>query len=211
LKETAQERHKLFRGLYSSAKNLRKLSLAQEQATAERLFVLLFNYRKTTLSNSYAEEAAAMFNLLQDLKGHYAADVTLLGLDKWVALLDANEQKFVDYRMERDKENALKPTEDLRKIRAQGDILYRSMTDVLYAKLVVDGLGGDVDISPDDLKTGIYEDGTPSEKKGNIVYNFVVAWNIVLKRYHNTLAARIGRRKKDKNPIPDEGNQPMED
>jgi hypothetical protein len=204
LKEADKERNSLFRGLYDVVKSSQKLSVEADRVAAERLFVLLSSYRKTALDGSYAEESFALFNLLQNLQGAYAADVTQLGLGKWVANLSAVEQKFTDYRAARDKEYAEKPTEHLKNIRPQVDALYKSMTDVIYAKLVAAGLGGDVEVSPDDLKTGPYEDSVPQEQRGNIPYNFVVAWNVVLKRYSNMLAARSGIKENENVPETDE-------
>jgi hypothetical protein len=212
MKEAGKERSSLFRGLYGVVKNSRKLPADADKAAAERLFVLLSSYRKTALDNSYAGESSAMFNLLQDLQRPYAADVTRLGLGKWVDNLEVIERKFSDFRDARDREQAAKPTEHLKRIRPQVDALYKNMIEVLYAKLVVDGLGGDVDISPEDLKTGPYEENVPEEQKGNVVYNFVVAWNVVVRRYRNLLAERAGRKAKGENPAePDEGEQPVED
>jgi hypothetical protein len=211
LKEIDSECNTVFRGLYGVVKNSRKLPVSTDQAAAERLYILLSSYRKAVLRSSYAEESSAMFNLLQDLQGQYTADVTALALGKWVDSLNTLHQRFIDTRDARDKEYGLKPTEDLKKIRPQVDELYKNMTGVIYAKLVEKGLGGDVDISPDDLKTGIYEDTVPEERRGDIPYNFVVAWNIVLKRYHSMLAARSSRKAKDENPDLDEEDLPEED
>jgi hypothetical protein len=84
--------------------------------------------------------------------------------------------------------------------------------DDIYAQLLADGLGGDVDIDPEDFKDGAYESTVPSEKRGNIVYNFVVAWNIILKKYATMLAARAGRRAKAKDQTTeDEPETPMEE
>jgi hypothetical protein len=210
LKEADAERNAYFRSLYEVVKNSRKLPLAADKAAAERLFVLLAGYRKTAIDSGYAEESSAMYNLLQDLQNTHSADVTLLGLGKWVNNLSVAQQKFKDARTARDREYADKPTEHLTKIRRQVDELYKSITDILYAKLMTDGLGGDVDISPDDLKTGPYEDNVPQEQRGNIPYNFVVAWNVVLRRYHAMLTARISRKEKDKNSDSNDDDAPVE-
>jgi hypothetical protein len=43
-----------------------------------------------------------------------------------------------------------------------------------------------------------------------VPYNFVIAWNVVLKRYRTMLAARAGRKEKDKNPEMDDDGAPVE-
>ena len=55
-----------------------------------------------------------------------------------------------------------------------------------------------------------YESDVPSERRGNIAYNFAIAWNRILKKYENLLAARAGRRAKAKEENPDEGEEPEE-
>jgi hypothetical protein len=196
--EADKERNALFRGLYNIAKVSRMVSDPAEKEAAERLFILLSNYRKAALNSSYAEESSAIDNLLQDLAGKYAADINLLGFGKIVQNIDAAEQKFQTFRKERIKEDIAKPQKRVKEIRKQADALYKNIKNVLYARLVADGLGGNVAVNPDELKTGTYDDETPDEWKGNITYNFVIAWNAILKRYQTMLAARAGRRAKAK-------------
>ncbi|MDR2118261.1 MAG: DUF6261 family protein [Tannerellaceae bacterium] len=210
MKEADKKRNSFFRGLYDVVKTSRKLEAAADRDAAERLYILLSTYRKTAIDGSYSEESSAIYNLLQDLNGKYAADITLLGLGKWVANLSAAEQTFRSLWDERLQESADKPKEQLKAVRKQADALYRSMADVLYAKLMADGLGGDVVVDPDDLKTGPYEDSVPEDQRGNVVYNFVIIWNEVIKKYHNTLAIRAGQHaNKEKDPD-GESDQPQE-
>ncbi|MDR2811227.1 MAG: DUF6261 family protein [Tannerellaceae bacterium] len=213
MKKVNVERNKYFRGLYNIVKISRKFSVPAEQEAAERLFVLLSSYRKTAVQGgSYVEESNAVYNLLQELEGKYSADVTLLDVNKWVANLRAAEDKFRSLRAGRTEESIDKPKDHMVEIRKQTDIVYRSISDMLNAKLVADGLGGDVAIDPEDLKTGIYEDAIPPEQRGNVVYNFVIAWNETVEKYNNILAARAGQRRgKDEEPEPDEPSGPIED
>jgi hypothetical protein len=163
------------------------------------------------VGGSYAEESSAVYNLLQDLKKKYAADITLLGFKKWVDALDAAETAFLAARTERTKEDIGKPKEHLKDIRQRVDDLYKGITEILHAKLLADGLAGDILVDPEDLNTGAYDSTVPKEQRGNIVYNFVIAWNEILKKYHNLLATRAGRRAKSDEPDPDEPDSPPED
>jgi hypothetical protein len=200
MKNADKERNDLFRGLYETVKVSRKLTATADREAAERLSVLLSGYRKTALDSSYAEETSAIYNLLQDLKGPYAADITQLGLGKWVTDLQAAEARFLACLDERSREYTGKPVEDLRKIRSEADALYRSITEVVYARLLADGLGGDVAVDPDDIDDGTYESSVPPEQRGNIPYKFVIAWNPTVRRYHNMLASRAGRRAAAQHP-----------
>jgi hypothetical protein len=75
------------------------------------------------------------------------------------------------------------------------------MINVMYARLLIDKLGGDVTVDPRDLDNeGHFGDEENHDLHGNVTYNFVIAWNEVAKRYRNTLAQRAGRRNKGQEP-----------
>ena len=194
LEKADKQRDGFFRGLCEVVKGSQQQPVADKQKAAIRLNNLLNGYHKSISKGNYAEESPAIYNLLQDLKGAYAADVALLALGEWVTALDQAEQEFQSVRAERSRESAAKPHGDLRKIRAQVDALYHAIIALLDGKLLAAGLGGDVDVDPDSLKDGIYESDVPDHLRGNIAYNFVIAWNETLKKYHNLLAQREGRR-----------------
>ncbi|MDR2118304.1 MAG: DUF6261 family protein [Tannerellaceae bacterium] len=210
LSEAEKGRNTLFRAMYGVIKASQSLPEETKRDAAKRLFILASEYRKSVLHKSYSEETGAIFNFLQDLQGAYAADVALLQLGSWVSDLQAAEQKFVDIRAQRTKEDIQKPVEKLGDIRKQADILYNGIVDALYVKLLADGLGGDTVVDPEELKTGPYEENVPEEQRGNVVYNFVIAWNRVLKKYADMLAGRAGRRVKDQDPEEDEPEGPVE-
>lgn len=193
-----KKRDACFRGLRDIVRASRHLLDEADRQAAERLLVLLSSYRRSALNTSYAKKSAALYKLLQNLHAGYAADVSRLGLGKWVENLDAVEQKFLGYRADRTREDLEKPVELLRIVRKEADAIYYSIISVLYARLVADGLGEDVIVDPDSLKTGVYESDVPEEQRGNITYNFVIAWNRILRKYSDLLAVRKGRRAKDK-------------
>jgi hypothetical protein len=212
IQKADNDRNAVYRGLYDVVKASRRLLAVASKDAAERLFILLSTYRKKIVRSSYAEASSAIYNLLQDLQGTFAADITLLGFGKWVTDMEAAEENFQTLYEQRTQESVDKPKEHLRDVRKQVDAYYRSISEILYARLLADGLGDDVVVDPNDLKTGPYEDGTPEEEKGNITYNFVLAWNEVLKKYHTMLAARAGRKGKEKDPeLEDDSDQPKED
>ena len=189
-----KKRDDLFRGLSDVVKGSLQQPVANKQKAAARIKSLLDVYKKSILSSSYAEESSAIHNLLQDLKGAYNADVSLLALGEWVTAIEQAEEEFQAIRSERSHESLAKPRGDLQKIRLQVDALYQAIIALLDAHLLAAGLGGDVDIDPDSLKDGIYEADVPDHLRGNITYNFVIAWNETLQKYYNLLAQREGRR-----------------
>jgi hypothetical protein len=212
MREASLRRNRLFSGFYSTVKAARILTAGQEDAdAAERLFILLTHYRKLALNRSYTEESAATLSLLQDLQGKHAADVTALGLARWVESLHLAEQKYVAYRTAQMQEDLKKPVEKLRNTRIQMDALYKSLTQALYSRLLADGLGGDKVVDPNDLKTGTYDDDVPPERRGNVTYNFVIAWNEIVRKHLHLLAVRAGFRAKRKHlHTPASGDRPEE-
>jgi hypothetical protein len=141
---------------------------AQKEA-ASRIYNIVHPYKLQGLKSGYAAESSAIYNLLQDLSA-YAADISLLALDEWMKSLREAEEKFLAIRAQRILEMANKPQE------AQTDLLYHSMTNILDARLVADGLGGDVAVDPEDLDAWVWESNNPTLPYlcGNIVYNFVI-------------------------------------
>lgn len=206
MEKAARERSAHFRGLFEEIKLSRTMLNENLREAAERLYILVSGYRKNILNTSYSEASPAVYNFIEDLKGKYAADVAALGLGKRVEFLEAAEAKFQEYWEQRSLEKVEKPKENLADVRIDMDEIYRSITEVIYAKLLVKGQGGDVVLPPStDPGSGGEEGGgsgsgpveeiAPAEQNENAVYDFVIAWNEVLKEYHNMLAQRAGRRK----------------
>ncbi|MDR2810709.1 MAG: DUF6261 family protein [Tannerellaceae bacterium] len=205
IEEADKKRDELFQGFYGTVKSARKQPDAAKQKAAERLYNLLKRYQKSIASGSHAEESAAIYNLLEDLRTKtYDPDVTLLGLAEWTTAINQAEGKFLSFDSMRNDESFAKPKEDLRKVRSEIDVFYTAMMNLLDIKLLADGLGGDIAVDPEELDTSVHNGNevfTP-EKHGNIAYNFVVSWNEVVKRYRNLLQQRAGRRAKKEEDDP---------
>lgn len=211
MEDTDKKRDLLFKGFAASVKADLHHPNASKQEAAERLHNLVRGYQKTILEGNYVEESGAIYNLLGDLATtQYAADATLLGLNEWVTALAQTEQAFRSFSATREEESFAKPKEDLQKLRAEIDTLYTAMLGIFDTKLLTDGLGGDVVVNPEDLFTEIHEDTDvfQPEKNGNVVYNFVVAWNETLKKYRNLLQQRAGRQAKKEE---EDSSEPVED
>ncbi|MDR0750182.1 MAG: DUF6261 family protein [Tannerellaceae bacterium] len=202
IEEAVRKRNEFFRGFFNVVKGLQKLPAGDKQKAAEQLFILLDRgYKKPVLQGTYAEQSASVYNLLQDLQGAYAADITLLALTEWVTTISQAEQEYLTLAAGRARETVEKPQEDLRKIRRQADVLYNATATYLDARLTADGLGGDIVIDPRELDDEVHIDGEDEpggfhELHGNIIYNFVITWNVIVKKYHAILAQRSSRRAK---------------
>ncbi|MDR2809795.1 MAG: DUF6261 family protein [Tannerellaceae bacterium] len=217
-----KHRKTIFRGLTTVTKGSLNQPLENKQKAAIRVFNVLQVYRKSVLDSTYSEASGALHNLLQDLSGPRAADITLLGLGDWTNALTQAEQAFQDVYGQRHDESVGKPKEDFKTVRVQLDTLYNAAIDILDAQLLIDGLGGDTLLNPDNEtsgeESGPTEDGLPiRETSGNAIYDFMVDWNETLKKFQNMLHQRAGRRAKNKSENPDDSddsddsNQPVED
>ena len=196
-----KERDTLFGSFHRVVKDSLNLPDAAKKEAAGRVYNLVHTYKLNGLKSNYNAESSVINNLLEDLNG-YTEDLALLALGEWVTALRQAEDRFLALRSQRIKEAAGKPQGSLIDIRHQVDTLYQSMIHTLDAKLLADGLGGDVAVDPDDLDTGTPADGdtTPPELRGNIVYNCVIEWNVIVRTYHSVLAARASRLANKKQP-----------
>jgi hypothetical protein len=205
LENADKRRDELFRGLHTVVRGLLHQPGEDKQEAARRLSNLLDHYKRLILNSTYVEESAAVYNLLQDLGGAYADEVTLLALTEWVTAIATAEAAFLAIRSQRNAESIDKPKEDLKKIRTEVDTLYRGMADTLNVKLLAAGLGGATLADPDELEEEAGNDGADDDTpppSGNPVYSFVAAWNETVKKYRNMLAARSGRRAKNAEAVP---------
>ncbi|MDR1645604.1 MAG: DUF6261 family protein [Tannerellaceae bacterium] len=178
-------RQDLFRALYGMTKIMKKQPEPTRKVAAHHLYNLLRSYYKNVIDTSYAKKSSTLYNLMQDLHGDYAADISLLNLSEWVTPLEKAEQDFLELYRKRRQENINKPKENLLEIRRQAELIYTAMMNHLDGQLLADGLGGNriVNFNSSDA---------------SIICKFVIRWNEVAKRYRNMLAHRAGIQAKSK-------------
>jgi hypothetical protein len=80
IREADKERDRLFQGFYGVVKSSQMQPEAAKQQATERLFNLLREYKKFVRDGNYAGESSALYNLPEDLRGKYAADLITLDL-----------------------------------------------------------------------------------------------------------------------------------
>ncbi|MDR1499997.1 MAG: DUF6261 family protein [Tannerellaceae bacterium] len=196
VKEADRKRDEVFRGFETVVKGMLLLPDAAGKEAAGHLYNLIEGYRKSIIGANYLEESASIYNLVQDINIKYMDDVSKLGVADWVDALNKAENEFLKVRKKRDDESRDKPKEELLKLRNEMDSLYITMMNVVDAKLVVDGLGGDTVVDPKSLDNDSHSGEFDPELYGNKAYNFVIAWNEIVKKYHDLLAHRAGSHKK---------------
>jgi hypothetical protein len=203
LADADKERGDVFKGLEGTVKSMMLLPDANKKEAARRIDILLSGYRKNILKGDYHEESAAIYNLLQDISYKYENEVELLELTVWISALTKAEKNFQTINKKREDESRDKPKDDLAKYRREIDSLYVNMANVIDAGLVAEGLGGDVVVDPQSLDYESHDTVIVwnPEVYGNMTYNFVVAWNEVVKKYRDDIARRAGIRKKGEDTL----------
>jgi hypothetical protein len=110
----------------------------EAREAAKRLKIVFDTYGNVARKPLY-EQTAALYNILQDLQGKYAADVTAARLKLWVDDLQTSNIAFEDLVKGRFDEAALKTDVVVRETRAQVDEDYHAITRRLAALVEVEG------------------------------------------------------------------------
>ncbi|MDR1963302.1 MAG: DUF6261 family protein [Planctomycetaceae bacterium] len=88
---------------------------------------------------NYAEELAAVANLLQDFNGDYASKVALIdGLSAWIAELTAAAANLQTLIEERIAEKAAQPQERMKDIRREIDSVFIDLIDRINAVIILE-------------------------------------------------------------------------
>jgi hypothetical protein len=115
------------------------------------------------------EETSGIINLLQELKGKYAAAVQKAGLTGWVAKLEADNNTFFTLFTERNDENAARTHLKMKECRLETERAYDAVVERINALIVIEG-------------EAYYAE-------------FVSKLNSLIDKFNNDVAVRIGRAK----------------
>jgi hypothetical protein len=183
------------RGFVNVITGYLKYPSAEMQRAAAQLDILTDGYKKDILKGSNLGENAAMGNLIDDLATpQYTAALKTLNLNNWFTALATAELDYQSALQGRFEESSGKPKEDLRKLRAKLGKIYSAAVHTLETQLILKGLDGDIVVNPDSLDGMKPETGESFDPKkhGDLVYNFVQAWNEHVKKARDVLSRREG-------------------
>jgi hypothetical protein len=138
------------------------------QEAGKRLKVLFDTYGNIA-KKPLNEQTSAVYNILQELKEKYAADVAAANIKPWVDELEARNLAFEKLMKDRFKETDLKTDVIVKEARAALDTAYQ---DILARISACALLEGEADYAP-----------------------FVHALNTVTEKYASILARRQGKKK----------------
>jgi hypothetical protein len=109
-------------------------------ADAAQSLLNLFKSFGRIPSKSYREEIAAVTNLLQELRGGYAAKVALVdGLNGWIAEMDAAKAELTTLLDSRTSEKAARPQERMLNVRREIDAVYLDLITRIEAFMLFEG------------------------------------------------------------------------
>jgi len=137
------------------------------RGAAERLKIVFDTYGNV-VRKPLNDETSAVYNILQELKGAYAADAALVGIAPWVAELETRNNAVAELMRERFDETAARTDIVLREARADVDAAYFAIRERINALVVVNG-------------AEVYE-------------AFIRTLNAVIDKYNAIAHARHGRR-----------------
>jgi hypothetical protein len=138
--EADKARDEIYLGMAETVTaTLRHFNPTVRQA-AERLKIIFDTYGNVA-NKPLNEETSAIYNILQELKGKYAADAESVGLTLWVTELETRNLAFEALVKERFDETAARTTDIVMKqARAQLDEAYRVIVERINALAVVEGV-----------------------------------------------------------------------
>jgi hypothetical protein len=134
--ETDNNRDMLFNGLRASVKALQSHFDPDKQRAAEKV-MLLFNQYGYLGKKGYAEETAAIYNIVQDMQEKFTAEVATLGLQEWVTKLSDCNVNFRELILERNEEQSLKPKFRMVDVRKDMEACYENIIKCLEAATIV--------------------------------------------------------------------------
>ena len=138
IQEADARRDMLFRGMVDMSKAFLNHFNPEVQKAASRLKILFDTYGNLA-KKPLNEETSAVYNLLQDINGKYAADAALVNITDWAAELGASNEAFSRLVQDRYEETAAKTDLVLRLCRTKVDEAYRAITERIDALIVVEG------------------------------------------------------------------------
>jgi hypothetical protein len=138
LQEADRRRDLLFRGMADANRALLRHFDPAVSEAARRLKIVFDTYGNIA-AKPLNEETSAIYNIMQEFNGRYAADAALTGLSLWAWQLDAANTAFDLLMKERFDETATRTHLVMKQCRAKVDEALRVITERLNATVVLQG------------------------------------------------------------------------
>ena len=138
LHKADKARDEIWRGMIHMNQAMLRHFNPEVQAAARRLKVVFDTYGNVA-QKPLNEQTSAVYNILQELQGPYAADAETASLTCWVVELKARNETFGQLMKDRLDEAVLKTDVVLREARALLDEAYHAITTRVNALAEVEG------------------------------------------------------------------------
>ena len=138
IQEADKARDEIWEGIINMNAAALKHFNSDMREAAKRLKIVFDTYGNIA-KKPLNEQTSATYNILQELEGKYAADVTAVGIEQWVSELKARNNAFGDLMKERFDESALKTDIVLKVARTELDKAYRAIAERINALVIVEG------------------------------------------------------------------------
>jgi hypothetical protein len=145
------------------------LHFNEDVSTAAKRLKILYDTFGNVIDKPIYEETSAITNMLQELRGTYAADVAKTGVGEWVVELEIHNTRFENFSSARVEEEANKTHLVMKQCRIQTDAAYHNMVKKIDAMFTIDG--------------------------ADVHRDFITELNLVTEKFRNAMAQREGRRK----------------
>jgi len=160
-------RDELYDGMTALNAALLKSPHENKREAAKRLKIVFDTYGNIS-KKPINEQTSAIINILQELKGPYAADALLLGLTDYVNLIETHNNTLEALVRERYGESAAKTDVVMIEARQALDAAYDDITARVNALALLEG--------------------------GAVCENFIRSLNTIIAKYTAILNSRLGRR-----------------
>ena len=160
-------RDDLYTGMTELTAAMLRHPLENRREAAKRLKIVFDTYghiSKKTLN----EQTSAVINILQELKGAYAADAQTIGLNDYIPLLESHNDALEALVKGRYDETAAKTDVVIKDVRLKVDAAYEDITARVNALELLEG--------------------------GELYENFIKTFNAVVAKYSAIINARLGRK-----------------
>lgn len=174
-------RDNIFYGLSEAIRSSARHFTATIREAARSLGIPMNTYGNIATRN-YAEQTAATYNLVQELRTNYGEEVNTLNLAPWLTELERLNNIVAGLLRQRDTENTGRTTLQLKEVRARADEAYRALINAVESLSIVAAMG----LGSENLGTAAVYDA------------FIAGLNTTIKRYNNIIAVRRGHAKAKK-------------
>ncbi|MDR2414808.1 MAG: DUF6261 family protein [Odoribacteraceae bacterium] len=188
IEEQDAARDSVYHGLVAAIASYHHHFDAAKREAARRLQIVIDNYGNVS-RKTYSEESAAIDDILREFatEGH-AALVALLGLGEWITRLATANAALVALVRERDEELSQRPAQRMKEAREIVDKLLHSLLKRVEAVVLING----IDFTPE-------------------LSLFINEYNVIVRRYKQTLATEKGRREASSSKDEGDGNEENEE